>query len=224
MTYDFREPPYPLANAFRLFPIRPKTIGTYVLEHVSTGSVYIGSSGELRQRLMHHWHDLVRGVHFSLKMQNLFDSDKNFRVLTVDLFTNREDAYSEEQRLLDEYKIREGIEVININPDVRVSWRGVSLSEDAKARISASAKKQWENPEYKEWMRAKHIGRKRSPETVQRILDSRGVKRPSVEIDGVAYRTIHDAVKALGLTYLTIYHRCQSSSDIFSNWRICGYH
>jgi group I intron endonuclease len=83
--------------------------GVYKLIHIKTGKLYIGSTGNFRNRRRDHVCSLRRGDHHIQALQDLYNDDPNFKFeffisgLSFDDKKSRELAYDHEQLLLNEY-------------------------------------------------------------------------------------------------------------------------
>lgn len=49
--------------------------GVYIIQHKTTGKVYVGSSGDIRQRWYTHKCSLKQGIHYSVELQKDWDND-----------------------------------------------------------------------------------------------------------------------------------------------------
>lgn len=158
--------------------------GIYCIRHVSSGRMYVGSSVNIKARWRAHRHRLFQGEHANRHMQNLWNRDGRdsftFAVLEyceADDLLRREEAWIEatppelllNHCLLPTQTVRgirwkkspEGIE------RSRQFHRGKKwgpLSEDHKAKI-----------------RAANLGRKMTPQAIEKWRTSRAGWRPSFE-------------------------------------------
>lgn len=64
------------------------------------GDVYVGSTNNLKQRLVDHKSNLRRGVHRNSRLQNAYNKGY-FISVTVDECASREEAYALEQKFID---------------------------------------------------------------------------------------------------------------------------
>jgi len=87
-----------------------------------------------------------------------------------------------------------------------------------RANLREKAKQQWSSPEAREVMSRLHLGRKHTEEAKQNMLDSRKHLFKPIVINGVTYGNCKEASRALNISYSTIKHRCQSTSDAFKEW------
>lgn len=211
---------------------------TYVIEHLPTGRVYVGSSGDLYTRLNKHRRSLERGAHRNPEFQSLVESLSELSVSYTPMDT-REEALSFEQMLLTELNNTDGL-LVNIGLDVKSVFKGRTHNEetrsllrerttehfsDSKSRLrhSERLKKKWRDPEY----RKKHEGKKldlstkksisarlksawSDPERRKRIIDARAIP---VTVDGVVYKNLPEASKRLGIPKTTLFDRIKRSKE-----------
>jgi group I intron endonuclease len=166
--------------------------GIYEIRHKPSGRRYVGSAVSIRKRWGEHQRGLGIGRHHSRFLQRAWDkhgeADFEFKAL---IFCAREDLLMYEQRFLDAWKPE-----YNTAPTAG-SQLGLKMSDEAKAKMSAAAK------------RTKNFtGRKHSDETKARISKAKTGVKQSIEVVEKRKATI----KALGIPPA---NRKLTNSDIY---------
>ncbi len=191
----------------------------YTLEHIPSGKIYVGMTGNAIQRRSLHKHYLKNDKHPTPALQALFnrdpDWDNNWRWTTYVVKT-KEDAESVEQtfantfadqvRLLNQSTNTRSPITHNLrNPVVaekrRIALKKYNLRDPAAtaARGEKMAKERWSDAENrKAWSGAGNPFAK------------------AVTIDGVRYGSVKDAVKAVGVCEKTI--RTRARSEYWDNY------
>ena len=148
-----------------------KVPGIYVICDMNNGKSYVGSSINLRKRLMGHKNQLINNTHFNPYLQNCFNKNHEFKVIALPS-EKPEDALVLEQLLLDEF-IDTGT-LFNIARSATASQLGIPLSEEHKMKLSEIAKAEGRKPS--EDALAKSIianrDRIRSPEELKKMSDA----------------------------------------------------
>lgn len=141
--------------------------GIYVIEHIETGRVYVGSSNAIVARLCKHRSLLRKSAHHSIKLQNAWNKygAEAFAFKTIALCAEG-DLMQEEQRAIDFYKSasKQGF---NVLPNACVT-RGHKHTDEARANMSRAQLGHVVSPEARANMSAARTGVKQSPETVQK--------------------------------------------------------
>lgn len=218
--------------------------GIYLIRHVNSNKVYIGSSQNINERLKRHFNELKSNRHISKELQNLFN--KNNLLEYFIKFTNtREEAFDEEQKLLDIYITEDSI--INAAPNAR-SQTGFKHSEETKQQMSVVRS----TPEMKAFCSNLNKGRIVNEETRQKIsLGSMG-RKPSdknkaitsklfkgtprtkeaienmrianlsrskpIIVDGIKYDSVRVYHEKFGVGTSTIEYRLNNTKPHFDNW------
>lgn len=86
---------------------------TVVYELLIGSKKQIGSTGRLEKRIVEHKKALETGKHCNRKMQNAYNKCKSFNYRVLSYHETREEAYIEEQRLLDIYFNTSGYLMLN---------------------------------------------------------------------------------------------------------------
>lgn len=218
------------------------TIGYYKITHRPTGKFYIGSSGNLNRRIWRHRTELEQGVHTNRKLQSTYTTWDDFTVETF-LSGTLEEARQMEQQLLDRHvgtalccnssmSANNPFDVFErIPPDREISMRnlekanearrGKPLTDEHKARLSASHKGKVLSTEHKaaiskaktgstissshrEALRQGSVGKTRTDEH-KRIISE--LKSRKVSINGIVYPSLKAASAAVGFSDVTVRKR-----------------
>lgn len=144
--------------------------GIYGIEHIPTGSIYIGSTKSFRQRKYDHWSRLNLGRHHSRELQLQWNADgaEAFRFVVIDHVQLVDDLLSTERKWIKQYMER-GITVYNY-------IGGNGNASDVIERRAAG-----------------HRGLHPHPDLVRRRAESRALDwRGFVSPDGVVFQDIHN--------------------------------
>ncbi len=177
----------------------PKTPSAYVIKHIDTDLMYVGSSGDVRGRVNEHISRLNRGQHPNRTLQRLYDDSPNIEVLFIQTGT-REEALEVEQSFLT--TLMPGNSLVNVAADARSPWRGVTRSEEMRRKLSEARTGIDRGDEFRDKMRQVKIG------TGHAVL-----------VNDVQYSDAREAGEALGLATSTIRNRCSSALARFEDWR-----
>ena len=81
-----------------------KQPGVYAIYFVKTKQVYIGSSTHLYKERLKHLLELKEGIHINCNLQKAFDDSGLNAIMFIYIITaNKEEAFNNEQKLLDDY-------------------------------------------------------------------------------------------------------------------------
>lgn len=207
---------------------------TYALLHRSSGSAYVGSTGDLYKRLARHNTDLRRGVHKNSNLQEAYDADPVFD-LAFAKASSKEEALKLEQSLITEH-MGSG-KLLNLAHDAEKSALGLVFSDEVKERLRQAAAAQFSTQEARDaqsersrqlWQdpafRAKHEGVPLAEETKDKISDTvkdrwkdpeyrakvaagRAANIKPVIIDGVTYPNLAVASRETGIPRGTLQSR-----------------
>lgn len=206
---------------------KPKTPCAYILRHKASGKFYIGSTGNMHQRLERHLRDLNKGIHHNTTLQDLYTDETGllFDVLWSD---SRDEVLKIEQSLLDQHHGTENC--LNLGDAAVGAWkvvpdrirrdiaermrgntftRGRRRSDEEKLAISLATRAAVAGKP------GPNAGKNLSEETKQRLS---AAKSNPLSVRGVFYNGTADAVKALGIPYKTLKNRLASVSQTFSDW------
>jgi hypothetical protein len=237
---------------------------------LSSGYFYIGSSSNIRSRIIHHLAMLRDNQHFNKKLQEQFNLQNEYSI-TYFVSNDRNSAYREEMNEignnLDNYfmcneisdhrplwdlghsdqanekrnatvrsvefvearskgtknqwentNLREKRMVHLSKPEVRAQLiknltslesraksKAILNSPETKAKASASKKKMWEDPSYRE----KVLTARASPEA----LAKRAAKSKPVIVNGVEYQSTRIACETLNLNISTLQSKLAKGTD-----------
>lgn len=112
--------------------------GIYSISNKRNGKVYIGSAVNLRQRFFKHRHDLRKGNHHSIKLQNAWNKygPDAFSFDVIETINDKENLASREQFWIDQLKAATRANY-NILPTA-YSRLGSKHTKKTKAKISKS--------------------------------------------------------------------------------------
>jgi group I intron endonuclease len=146
----------------------PKTAGVYVIEHVPSGSFYIGSSANVRVRVLNHRSRLTNGIHPNKELQAKINERCHFRFKYFTCETTK-DAIVLEEKLI---RLNIG-NPLNLNLSKKVSdyTHQIGRAVPRDRRDSASrAKSGWRpSTESRLKNRLAHLDRKLSAEHIENI-------------------------------------------------------
>lgn len=224
-------------------------VGAYVLV-LPTGHFYIGQTGNLHRRLIHHRRQLESGIHYNRKLQSHFTEWSEVEVFEFPTLTTVE-AEAKERELV----ARDWGNPLMCNtedPNDRAGYRrGVPMGPDHAARTSAAQLGRKLTDAWKANISAGHKaseaaaahiaelaiankGRVHTPEArIKMSLARTGVPQSQdwvinrtesfsqrVEINGVVYRSGNEAGRHLGIPGNTVMRRCRSTDPAFACWKL----
>lgn len=199
----------------------------YVILHNFTGGVYIGSTGDFYQRRHQHLSNLKYNKHPNRHLQQAYNFDPTIS-FTEYMATSREEAYSIEQRLVNE-AISVGKTVFNVGVvNVVAPGQGVIPSEETRRKIGLANTGRnlggTLSEEHKQKISESRIGMTFSDEHRMRLSEAHKGQKPSnvkpVVIQGVTYDSYSSAAEALGMKMATVRQRCLSQSPQFTDWTL----
>jgi group I intron endonuclease len=161
-----------------IFPHRP---GVYVIKNTLNNKVYIGSTCDLKQRKWGHLNSLSHSNHRNKNLQrdwNIYGSD--IFIFEIMLYCSKEDLILFEQKVLDLYKDNR----YNVLPFAGLG-RGVTQSEEVKARISASKIGHYVSKETRKIMGDIHRGLKWSDEHRNKFINSMRKRRENKNVGAI---------------------------------------
>jgi len=121
--------------------------GVYEIRNIVSGKRYIGSSIYLKGRLNDHRSLLNRGKHTCIHLQRSWDKHgENVFQFSVIQIVPEGDLLMMEQKLLDAAK-KSGEILYNIAKDAEAPTRGLTSSEETKAKLRKAQRKRWDNPD-----------------------------------------------------------------------------
>lgn len=125
----------------------------YKIENEETKDYYIGTTSRKDQRLKEHLSDLKSNTHQNTKFQESFNSNSNFKIVTIPVL-NKNIGFNLEKIILKECKDDELC--LNLRGSVNLP----SLSDESKNKISNSLKEFYlNNPDRVEKIREQQLGK-----------------------------------------------------------------
>lgn len=187
-------------------------VGAYLLIHVKSGRIYVGSGRDVWERRSHHIGQLQRGRHHNAELQRLYDEDDelNFEpTLTAD----REAAYDLEQDFLNQ-AFAKGI-ALNGSRHARATGTGRVHTAEERALRSQLMRGRFFSEDHRQRLSVALKGKAKSPEHIAN--NARARHRPVV-VDGVMYESVSDCAEKLGVPIPTVSRRVNSDSPRFAGW------
>ena len=218
--------------------------GAYLLHHLRSDCVYIGSTKNVRDRYNRHLSDLRANKHASKRLQELYDAD-SWVVIYFKPCKDRDQAFAEEQSLLDKYmgkpyvvnraptatsqkgfkhseETKQKMAVKRNTPELRALisklHKGRVLTEEHRSKIARAGLGRPVSEKNKAITSALFKGKKRTPEVTANIRKAILAKTAPVFINGVEYGSANSAAKILGMSSSTVEYRINSPSIEFKDW------
>lgn len=159
--------------------------GIYVIQDMTAGKAYVGSSINLSKRLKQHEIDLKRDDHSNWQLQRAFKKQHDLHVVVIPVAEGH-DVRQIEQQLIDEY-FNSGL-LYNISRDTTAPTQGMKFSEEirkkmskahigfrhtdeSKAKMSTALQGKQHSDEFKEKCRQRMLGNIPSEETRQKLSE-----------------------------------------------------
>lgn len=208
----------------------------YILHHVNSDKIYIGSSGNFHDRRLRHLRHLKHKTHHCKELLELYQTDEWIEFY-VRPFKTRKEALDEEQRLLNIYFGKPY--VFNTAPNSRTQ-EGLRHKEETIAKMKATRNR----PEMIEASRQRMLGKPNTEEQKRKISEAlkgrvisqknreitsalfKGVARTDdvkknikagilekidpVYCDGKVYESVAEAARQLGVGHSTVLYRIGS--------------
>lgn len=203
--------------------------GVYVIHHTQTGRFYVGSAGNVPERLSTHRNRLRSGTHENRHLQAAYNDSADLTFTTM-LTTSRETAFDREQATLDFFRGSPALFNIGVE-DVRVPSKGVKRSDETREKIALSKtglihtaehrqnisqalKGVPKPPGFSEHLREVNLNHPRRAELNANLSDTRwsgdNPHAKGVSINGVLYGSGSEAARALGLSRSVFSRRLDS--------------
>ncbi|WP_144106688.1 GIY-YIG nuclease family protein [Paraburkholderia sp. BCC1886] len=163
----------------------PKLCGVYVLTHLVSKKVYVGSAIDLAVRRARHFNDLKAKRHPNQHLQRLFNKDPRFHVelfvvaVSGSAMDLRESAFKLEQDVIKHHE-PSGL-LVNIQKDVKRTMFGIKFTPEHRAKISAGRKGIVFTPEHKAKLSAWQKGRAVTPESLAKIVAKTTGQKRTIE-------------------------------------------
>lgn len=206
--------------------------GAYVITHVGTGLLYVGSALKPAERISYHIYRLKNGLHSNKRLQRAYDEDNRLEWKYF-LVGDREAAYSLEQSLIDHYYPKN--KLFNISIYVKSPHKGRKLSPDHASKLTKSRLGKTNSSEHRKKISAALTGIKQSKERRQRSSEARKgkpvsethqehlrelgrKKQKQMMGDGVRYDGCRDCARKLKIHVCTVLHRINSKLPKYDGW------
>lgn len=138
-----------------------KHCAAYVITHVKSGKMYVGSSHNVTWRIERHKSLLKAGIHSNKELQTAYDNDPELS-FKMHLTFDREEAFDLEQDILDHY-LPQGV-LFNKQAIARQSEGGTNPTEETREKISVANKGLERSLETRDRIRQAKLGVSRSEE------------------------------------------------------------
>lgn len=195
-------------------------IATYVFHDPLTGKVYVGSTDTLYRRMIMHRSFFKRGVQGNSRL-NQYKSIEELDIY-VRLFNDREEAFDEEQRIVDSL-VDTGL-LLNVGVvDVRASNKGRPIPDEVKLKMRMAHLGVPKPEGFGEKLRQANLNHPRRAELNHNLSvtrqsgDNPNAKR--VEVFGVVYPCGSDASRALGIPRSTLEKRLKSDKPEYASYK-----
>jgi group I intron endonuclease len=213
------------------------TCGVYIIKNTVNGKVYIGSSQDVERRWRRHRNDLNGLKHHSRHLQRAWTLDGADAFVFIIAVTGEESELLElEQKVLTQYQAHDPSFGYNVSAIVG-SRRGVKHSDEVREKMRAAAKNRAPKDDaykarHSEAMKQAHKegrlfseehrrkisqsqkGRKRSPETIQRMRDNCGSPATVfVDVDGTLM-TVKEAAAFYGINESSMRKRLRTGNAV----------
>lgn len=204
--------------------------GMYVLIHLKSQRVYVGSSGNIAARCSSHLTALKNNIHKNQRLQDLYNEDNGiiFYIKEVKKSTEIE----EEQRLVNLLS-KTGLLCNYGIIDVSRAGLGVKRSRDTIDKITSKHRGVKRTDETKEKMRISHLGIPLSENTKKKLSDigkarlntpegkkshAKGIAKLShvVIVDGIEYPSKSEVSRKFNLALNAVIYRIASKN--FPSW------
>lgn len=204
--------------------------GAYLLKHMKTGRLYVGSHANLYSRPYQHSYLLRHQKHWNKELQAAYNDDPNLDQFII-VTNTREEGYQCEQAILDKYH---GTGVLfNVAKDAKLAMTGLEVSDETRLKLSQAGKGRPHTEEHRMRISEANMGHRHSDATIAKMKEralARGV-RPDltriaaeansvkIEADGVIYPSKKAAGAAHGIAPNTVSKRIRSKNPDFASWK-----
>lgn len=149
----------------------PNTFIAYVITHLASGAMYVGSSSDGYKRIGSNISRLNYGTHHVKRLQDLYNQNSSIKI-EYWAVESRDEAYALEQQLYDQNKYT-GLLLNSTGEDVRVPSKGVPMSQQQKETLSRLNSGKTLPEETRRKMSEAQTGRVVSEETRLKISEGR---------------------------------------------------
>jgi len=216
----------------------------YLMHHLKTDKIYVGSSGIFKERKYRHMYRLKSGKHTNANLTECYNEDTWF-AFYIQPFNTREEAQAKEDELIKQY-LNSGF-LLNISPDAynqtgfkhseetkrkmselrqtdemrelsRKNAVGYKFTDEQRANLSAAMKGHVISEKNRQITSALFKGVPRNEEA-KAAMKAAALKRfPKCSLDGVVYDNVTAASKILGIGKSTIDYRIVCDNPLYKNW------
>lgn len=186
-----------------------KVCAAYMMIHVHSGKIYVGSTKDIQQRKKDHEKFLALGTHENSNVQEAYNVDPHFEYFTV-LTHTREEAYTYEQQMLDDYKDTDLL--LNKALDARDAFKHVKRGIPPE-RLELFIRLTKERNAAKK-------GKPIPAETLERMRIAQLKNSKAVSINGVEYSSMKEASRKLNFSIGGINGRIKSTNPLYKEWRL----
>lgn len=210
-----------------------KFCGVYVIKHIKSNKIYVGSTDDLGNRRLTHQSSLRLNKSKNKPLQDAYNDDPNIEFILFIITDTREQAFDEEQKLLNHYK-DSGL-LFNIAKDARGSQKGIPLPSWHALKLIEAARNRVDSPETTKRKSLSHLGKKLSEEhklkiglagigrkdtlqaSINKKLSARSKYKP-ILIEGVEYESMTAAADVLKIRPSAASNRVRSTLPKYKNW------
>ena len=216
-----------------------KIIGCYVIKHIRTGKIYIGSSSDCKRRKSQHLSDLRHNCHDNKELQKDYNNSPDIIFNQFIRFNTHEEALDFEQEMLNLSNSRSDLKpkLYNYGIDTRSPNKGLSPSEETRAKLRkanlgktasfATRFKMSISNKYSKRFKGKiHSnstkikiskalkGKKQSKEHIQHVMEARlkYLRKVKCIETNITYDSIAYVEKTLGILHSTIIGCCKGKN------------
>lgn len=221
-------------NKTNTVPNISKLSGVYIIVPDGANKGYVGSSGDLALRINSQMSSLRNNRNHNKKLQDVFNSQPNCKVYILQT-ENREDAYKKEQEIVDKFKNEEMLFNVAVE-DVRAASVGIIMSEERRAKISASLTGHSVSEETRLKISKGNKGKIHDPKVReqqtntkrnhpdyeirrQKQIENKDEISKKIIIDDIEYRSVREAARNLNIERTTINRRAKNSNPKYSNYK-----
>lgn len=196
----------------------PREPGCYILNHISSNTFYIGSTGNLKNRENNLMSSLNSRTNHNPRLQELYSDDPN--VIFEYLVTrDREEAYDVEQAELDKWLGHPNC--LNINNEARRVWIPGTVPQERIDSLRLRNTRVHSGKKYRLGHSNTEEQRRRQSESIKLAWETRPrvatVARP-VSVNGVTYPSAGHAAEALGFSRRTVVVRAGGDDERYRDW------
>jgi hypothetical protein len=167
-----------------------KQSAAYFIRDLYSGSVYVGSSGNIYKRITKHKIHINNRKHDNINFTKLLQSGSLKLFELIIIFTDsREAAYDVEQILVNDYKDYVGL--LNIANDVRTARLGAKNSEEHNRILSEVNRNRLVDDKARQRMSIFHKTNERAISQFKALHEA---KRLPVMVHGVRYESVTEAI------------------------------